>query len=167
MKRLIYISLILGFVACSNEETPSKYLRWVGDSTFDAEVDDPDFKLCHSESRVKQYFHLAEGLQYVGEKSALVKQIRDQYEAVKNKQSGYIRIRFIVNCNGETGRFRVIQANEQYQEQAFDESITNQLLAIVKSLDGWDTQKGKENPEDYYQYLVFKMKNGEIIEIMP
>jgi lysyl-tRNA synthetase class I len=97
----------------------------------------------------------------------LVKQIRDQYEAVKNKQSGYIRIRFIVNCNGETGRFRVIQANEQYQEQAFDESITNQLLTIVKSLDGWNTQKGKENPEDYYQYLVFKMKNGEIIEIMP
>jgi len=40
-------------------------------------------------------------------------------------------------------------------------------MRITKSLSGWKILPNDEAPTDYYQYLIFKIKNGEIIEIMP
>lgn len=78
-----------------------------------------------------------------------------------------IRIRFIVNCEGKTGRFRVIGMNKNYQEKTFDKAITDQLLEITQHLDGWQLLPNAEEPRDYYQYLLFKMNKGTIVEILP
>ena len=62
--------------------------------------------------------------------------------------------------------------DENYQEKVFDQSITNQLLEITKNLKGWIPKNftSKTNEVfsyDYYQYLIFKMKDGQISEILP
>lgn len=165
---LMFITLI---AACQTEkkivEKPN-YLRWVGDIEQDDKQDDKAFGLCRTEAEVFQYFNTQKGFRYKGEKKALVEVFTQKYRPLKRKnQSGWIRIRFIVNCKGEAGRFRLIQSNENYEEFEFDAKIVNQLLQITKSLDGWEILEHKEQAIDYYLYLVFKMKDGEIKEILP
>ncbi|MGL4629975.1 MAG: hypothetical protein ACRCVT_02120 [Leadbetterella sp.] len=79
-----------------------------------------------------------------------------------------IRIRFIVNYKGQTDRFRLIAMDENYKEKVFASSITEQLVKITKSLKGWGLMKyDSTHTFDYYQYLIFKMENGQIKEILP
>jgi len=167
MKKIIVLSLLILFASCSTDTNNSKYLRWVGDSVYTLEIDTTEFKLCNSESSVRQYFHFNKGLQYKGEKEGLRTEFKQEYTAVDTDQSGWIRIRFIVNCEGNTGRFRIIESDMDYQEQVFDERIINQILKITQSLDGWKVQSMRDKPTDYYQYLIFKIIKGDIIEIMP
>lgn len=167
MKKLIPIFVLLGFWSCSQEQEESAYLRWIGDIPHN-ETTDQGFTLCHNEGDVMQYFHTVNDndQQYEGEKPALEKSIRAQYKPVETDQSGWIRIRFIVNCKGETGRFRIISSDFNYEEMTFDAAITDQLLAIAKSLDGWIPQP-KENPRDFYKYLTFTIEQGNLTQILP
>jgi len=165
---ILLIFVIFSFLSsCSSEKQQSKYLRWVGDIEGDSTLDDPAFKLCHSELITKQYFHVGQGLLYDGEMLKIRDIFHSKYKSVDINQSGWIRIRFIINCRGEAGRFRVIESDENYQSRAFDSKITEQLIAITKSLDGWQPLPDAQNPEDYYQYLIFKIQGGDLIEILP
>ena len=87
---------------------------------------------------------------------------------ISDKNStGYITIRFVVNCEGKTGMFRVQQMDEDYNETIFEENIVSIILKFVKSLDGWIVQSYKGQTVDYYQYLTFKIENGIVKEILP
>jgi hypothetical protein len=57
--------------------------------------------------------------------------------------------------------------NENYEEKVFDKSITEQLMSISKYLKGWKGKKYREKEIDYYQYLIFKIENGQLKEILP
>jgi len=151
-----------------NKRTPdSKYLRWVGDSEYQTGIDDSTFKPCYGEYRVKQYFNYGNGLVYEGEKTALVNIFKEKFQSVDTAKSGFIRIRFIVNCEGKTGRFRLTSSDKNFQPAQFAACITDQLMTITKSLDGWLPLPDTTSPEDYYQYLVFKIEDGRLTEIMP
>jgi hypothetical protein len=171
-KRFIFIGLIYLSSSChtgQEKKDEQPYLRQVGDITSDLTLDNPDFKICNGEEYIFQYFNTGEGFKYQGEKTALVSQILNTYKPISNieDQSGYIRIRFIVNCEGDAGRFRMISSDIDYQEKVFDRAITNQLITILKDLDGWVKLTENKNPLDYYLYLIFKLDNGHIIEILP
>ncbi|MEM1325123.1 MAG: hypothetical protein AAGI23_04165 [Bacteroidota bacterium] len=169
----LYLLLGISLATCTRpqqtiESTENTYLRWVGDIEFDAAMDNPDFELCTDDSQIKQYFNDSQGLEYEGEKYTLERTIRDQYDTQKaKKESGWLRIRFVVNCKGKTDRFRVIGADENYEARDFHKSITDQLLNIAKSLDGWLPKTIDGQQIDYYQYLVFKIEDGQLTEILP
>ena len=170
MLKLLYLFLIVLVAACITESSTSSkqgYLRWVGDIEFNPALDDPDFLLCHGDSSVVQYFNFGQGLQYEGEKKAIVEEFSNKYKPVASDDSGLVRIRFIVNCKGETDRFRMIAMNNEFEEKKFDARITHQLLSITKELSGWKILPGEEDAKDYYQYLIFKIESGKITEIMP
>lgn len=160
--------LLVSTIACSPDSAhESKYMRWVGDSEFDPAIDDSTWQICNYELIVKQYFNFSEGFKYTGEKTALIAAFDNGYTPVETDQSGWIRIRFVVNCKGEAGRFRITQSDKDYKETVFDNQITSQLLEITKSLDGWVPLPTGDVHEDYYLYLIFKIENGQIIEILP
>ena len=169
-----YKNILLGSVllltACHTEKKvveTKPYLRWVGDIEHDKKEDKADFFLCH-EQGAYQYFNFSEGLQYEGEKRAIENAYSKHYRPVtNNQQKGLLRIRFLVNCKGDTDRFRIIGMDENYQPQVFDKAITNQLIDIAKQLDGWKVLYDRDAPRDYYQYLIFKLENGVIKEILP
>lgn len=169
MKSIFSILILLAVVGCnSNAEIveESKYLRWVGDSEFDPQLDDSTFQICYNESSVYQYFNFSQGMKYAGERTTLRKAF-EAYQNVDVPESGMVRIRFVVNCKGETGRFRLISSDANYQPFTFDSRITDQLLEITKSLDGWMPLPNLEEPMDYYQYLIFIIDNGQIKDILP
>ncbi len=155
------------FASCQTENNTlqkEKYLRYVGDIKYDNLLDNEDFTLCHEEEKAYQYFNFGKGPLYTGEKLRILQTFETQYQPIdKEEESGWIRIRFLVNCQGKAGRFRMIQSDFDYQEKEFDERIVTQLLAITKNIQYW---QGFE-PVDYYMYLIFKMKDSKIIEILP
>jgi hypothetical protein len=164
--RFLFIFIL--FASCSNKTLPiSSYPKNIGDIDFDPKMDNKNFQICN-EAHIFQYFNNSEGLQYEGEKLAIEKAFANQYDVkIVRKESGLVRIRFVVNCKGETDRFRVIAMNENYEPYNFDPRLTQQLLAITKRLKGWQPKTYNNAPTDYYQYLIFKIKDAEIIEILP
>ncbi|HKJ47918.1 MAG TPA: hypothetical protein VJ973_02455, partial [Christiangramia sp.] len=144
------------------------YLRWVGDIEQNDEIDEAEVKICNGDENILQYFNLSKGAVYKGEKSRIIDLFASDYKPVTGKnESGFIRIRFVVNCEGKPGRYRVLQSDENYQEKEFDEEIISQLLGITKSIEKWEVLDRDGFPVDYYMYLIFKIKDGRILEILP
>ena len=178
MDRLLYslllllLSLTLSCVSQRQEPAQEEkkdtlsYPNHVGDSEFDKQLDDPSFKVC-SEGFTRQYYSFGTDV-YEGEKPALVHFFRQSYKGnAFGDQTGYVTIRFIVNCQGRTGRFRVQEMDLNYQPKAFNRKLTDQLLRLTKELDGWKPAQEEGKFYDYYYYLSFQIVNGQITAIMP
>lgn len=72
-----------------------------------------------------------------------------------------------MNCEGHSGRFRITQSDSDYKETKFDNTIVSQLLEITKAITAWEIIYNEDEPMDYYMYLIFKIKDGYITEILP
>ncbi|WP_281980226.1 hypothetical protein [Tenacibaculum mesophilum] len=169
MKGMFYFMCFLFLFSCKNKKTEKLiYPRQIGDISYDVKLDSPSFIPCNENDKIFQYFNNGKGLEYKGSKREIENLFKKKYTHIKVDESGLIRIRFIVNCKGETGRFRVLQMNNNYEQFTFDNRITNQLLMLTQSLNGWKTkQDGRDREIDYYQYLIFKIEKGNLIEILP
>jgi hypothetical protein len=171
-KSLIRISLLFSILSsCQIEKRigeKQEYLRWVGDIEQNDQMDDPGFTVCKGDDQILQYFNLGQGPVYPGEKSKIINVFKTKYQPITgNNQNGLIRIRFIVNCEGKAGRFRVLQSDYNYQETKFDKKIVSQLVNITRGIENWEVLYREVVPADYYMYLIFKITNGQITEILP
>ncbi|PRY05333.1 hypothetical protein CLV24_13013 [Pontibacter ummariensis] len=139
----------------------------VGDIYFNSKIDDPDFKVC-DDNNVLQYYNFGNGIQYEGEKLAINKYFIGELKSKGlKKDTGYITIRFIVNCEGRLGRFRVQEMGNDFNEKEFSSDLKNQLLNLTKGMSGWMVGEHQGKSYDYYQYLTFKVEGGSLVEIMP
>ncbi|MBP6575687.1 MAG: hypothetical protein KA796_02410 [Chryseobacterium sp.] len=163
MTKIFYILFFLPTLLFSQS---SKW-DYIGNINFDEKTDRKDFVLCN-ENQIYQYFNDSKGFQYDGEKIAIEEEFQKKYnsENVK-KENAWVRIRFIVNCFGKSDRFRILTANYDYEPIEIDKNITSQLLEITKNLNGWIPKQERGGKIDYYQYLIFKIKDGKIDEILP
>ena len=99
-------------------------------------------------------------------------QILNELKAVFKKpenfnQSGFLTVRFVVNCKLETCCFHTYEMDENYQPMAFDEGVKTQLINFVKNLNGWKPVEYKGTPTNYFYYLNFVIKNGEFKRVSP
>jgi hypothetical protein len=133
----------------------------VGDIPFDAAIDNPAFELI-DEDNILPYNTIC-GFYIEGERYAVLNYFREnvRLDTIKGA-TGYITIRFIVNHKGQTDRFRVYEMDNNYKTCYFPSGIKDSLLTATKRLDGWITLD-----KDYYQYILFKMKDGQIETILP
>lgn len=141
--------------------------RWIEDIIPDISLDGDTFKICITTQQILQYFNDGNGIQYKGGKPAIDSVFYSTYQQVDSNESGIIRIRFAVNCRGETGQFRLLSSDLNYQPKQFSYEITNQLLRITKSMNGWQPKIWRNMPMDYYQYLIFKIEKGKLTHILP
>lgn len=170
-KSLLIISTLFALLSCKSDRKNTEkqsYSRWVGDISQNEKIDDVTFKVCNGDSQILQYFNLGQGPVYTGEKSSILNTFKSKYETLSDSdQNGFIRLRFIVNCEGKTGRFRVLQSDENFEEMEFDNKIVNQLVTITKGIEKWGIFYRQDDPIDYYMYLIFKIKDGQLTEILP
>ncbi len=168
MRFLPVLLVALLFHACRSGQPVSdnRYPANIGDISADPKQDDPSFTVCR-ENYIPQYYSIQSGFE--GEKPALEAFFRANF--VKNNkhkgEDGYITIRFIVNCQGNTGRFRMQEMDPDLHPKQFPKALSGQLSALVKSLQGWKPGQHNGMALDYYQYLTFKIKDGNIVEILP
>ena len=137
----------------------------VGDIAFDPNLDDTAFHVCGDYAF--QYYNSAS--YYKNHKDSISAFILQQYHPPVNgaNQSGYVTVRFIINCQGQTGRFRVFEMDSSYQPFVFDKVISSQLLNLVKSVKSWRAAAYKGSFYDSYQYICFRIRNSKIISISP
>ncbi|WP_312299197.1 hypothetical protein [Chryseobacterium sp.] len=169
--KLITIISLLSFQFCLSQKYYQAKDKNVGDIDFDNLVDNIAFSKCN-ENYSFEYYNIFNGFQYKGEKYEILKlwrEITNLKEKNNNSQvkDGYITARFLINCKGKAGLFRIQQMDENYQEINFNITLVNEILNFVKSLDGWVIGENNGVKVDYYQYLTFKIENGIVKEILP
>ena len=170
LKILAGVLVFLFGTQCTGPSKPLKvplpYPVQVGDIAADSTLDAPDFQVCMT-SAIPQYYSLKSG--YEGEKPAIDQYFRQYFRKQKDwsNEDGYLTIRFIVNCKGKTGRFRVQEMDTAYQPKKFSVSLREHLLQLTRQMDGWLPGRYENQDMDYYQYLCFTIKNGEILRITP
>ena len=140
-------------------------LDHIGLIPHDPRIDTLDFQVCN-ENQIYPFFH-HRNVSFKGEKRALVDEIMSKFESTTSGEEGYITIRFVVNCDGISGRFRMIQMDDSYQFKTFSEDLRNQIYGITTSLEGWDVMKIEEVSYDYVRYLTYKIKDGAVTDILP
>ena len=126
------------------------------------------FELCN-ENRLVEYFYGENLKRNKFNKREMLSYFKKNYRyPIDTTQNGYIRIRFVVSCNGTTGRFSVQEMDRNYMEKRFPLQITQQLFVLTSQLDGWLPKKwGHNESVDYNIHIGFKVKNGQIDEILP
>jgi hypothetical protein len=170
MYKMLFIMAMVTFAVRSSAQTklplPDKLPEKVGDITFDPKLDDPHFVVCHSDN-IYQYYELS--TTYKGGTKAIKNFFFNnfKYQSAYSKVTGYITIRFVVNCKGQTGWFRIQQLNSRYEHAQFNNKIVATLLDLTKKLNQWIPGKGREVDWDTYYYLNFKLINGHLKEITP
>lgn len=164
MQRLILFAIAL--LLLNSNVLLAQETRWVDDIVPDSLQDDTSFKICNNDEQIIQYFNNGKGVEYLGGKNAIDSLFFAKYQKVDTDKSGMIRIRFVVNCSGETGRFRMLSADPNYEPTIFPNAITAQLLQITKSMNGWQTKTWKDMKIDYYQNLIFRIEQGQLTNII-
>lgn len=167
-KLILFIFWVL-LVSCSSNQIPQSNAEeslWVYHIQPDAAVDDPSFKLCDPKT-AHPYYSVGAG--YAGDKRELIDYFLSRFENIDStvSQTGFITIRFMINCQGLTGRFRLIEFDEAYKPYSFDPRISKQLLNLTRELKGWTPGKHDVQNYDSYYYLCFKIRNGTLIDITP
>jgi hypothetical protein len=169
MKKSISFFLVGSLLGCcapsSSESESEKYPLHVGDLL--PMEKDTTFRPCN-EKQIFQYYNFGNGVQYDGGKPAIEEAIQKSFTVTSPGDTGYVTIRFVVTCEGKTGRFRVEGMNMGYQPKNFSAKATEQLLQLTRSLGGWQPGVDQNSRAvDYYQYLTFKLKEGMLLEILP
>lgn len=152
--------------SCNGSEKINEPLRHVGDILFDPKIDTTSFQPCN-ENLIFQYYNFYNAIQYDGEKAKILREFKSKFETTAKEDSGYVTIRFIVNCDGQTGWFRITTMDQDYKPKSLSNKLTHQLLQLTKELDGWIPGEFNGEKFDYYQSLTFKIFNGQIENIMP
>jgi hypothetical protein len=175
MRQFLFLLLmIIGLFAC---HTPrpfpaslgAPYLAHVGNILQDSILDDPSFTLCFENYHTQYYSFDPGSAGFAGEKPAIEAYFRErfQFDPSAAKENGYITIRFVVNCKGQTGRFRVKEIGLDYKPRKFRGGLSAHLLELTQKMQGWKPGTYKNGQYDYYQYLTFTIENGKILRITP
>ena len=123
------------------------------------------FTVCN-ENRIAQYYNTPE-LPYPKGKNGFRDYINLAYVNNNYSDSGYLNIRFIINCEGEVGRFVIHENNLDLEPNAFNEDLKSQLFKLTSEIKGWKPIVLYDNVRDSYMYVSYRIENGEITEIIP
>ena len=127
-----------------------------------------DFKLCGHEKFIADYYNSTPDGDYLFGKSALVDTVLTHLDSEKMlNQTGMLTFRFVVNCEGEAGRFIAKGYDLNYQPYEFPEETVMHLYEQLRRLKDWRVVVIREEPSDAYFYFTFKLNNGEITDILP
>jgi hypothetical protein len=125
-----------------------------------------DFKTCKEDAWILDYYN-PERARYIHGKNGLRKFILSKYENRNYTDSGYLNIRFVINCKGEAGRYVMIENDLDLNPSSFSENLKNQLFELTLQLKKWTPNFTRGENRDSYMYLSYRIVNGEITEILP
>lgn len=82
--------------------------------------------------------------------------------------SGYVTFRFVVDCAGHRQpRVQVLQTDAQYQPYHFRPELVEALYAYFQTLADWRVGSVQNTPVNYIAYLTFKLKDGNVVAVVP
>lgn len=164
---LLYL-LLIPFSKGQNT-TPHKFnsKEKVGAILFDKTLDNPNFKLC-DEYNIMEYYQVNPKYKE-GAKSIRLyfKPYLEELNALIQFKEGIVTVRFIVNCEGDTDRYRVLAVNGAYKTQSISEELKQMCISRVKQMGKWKPGFYDNEYFDAYYTLSFKIRDGKIKDILP
>ena len=104
---------------------------------------------------------------------ALTQLVEKQYQSVGGaEQSGLLNIQFVVNCAGQIGPMEVKGYDDDYCPKVFAAQVVDQFLKICREHIGKQSflstsKDAVEPPTDTVVSLTFRLKNGQLMNILP
>jgi hypothetical protein len=136
----------------------------VGDIAFDPKTDDPKFQLCNPDWVWQSY-----SLKTMMDETSITvaREIRSKFISKPGweGESGIIRIRFIVNCNGVADRFRALTLDLALKEKPFSNDLTEHLIQIAKEVQ-WPVRRARQQTVDYYHYFSVRIVDGRLNDVL-
>ena len=162
------ILLFLCSLGCASEnkvvrtaiaETPTRN-HDLSYTPYDAKIDHPNYIICDSTG-------ISSGrnrLQYIGGTNKLRKDIRAKYvyRQAYETFTGYIVIRFLVNCEGQSGRYRAESLNLDFSPSNAPADLLDQVTELLKNLDNWTKSAVNDPKKEYSKFINLKITNGKI-----
>lgn len=167
---LLIIILALGAFGYLYYQTKGKYLvdkekypQYIGKIDTSKAIKTKDFELC-GKGRIRGYYHSAAPNIYKGSKLAFKQMIQSNFNTNPYTDQGYLNLRFNINCDGETGNVIVTELNTDLEIISLDQKLVTELYELSMKEENWETADEDLN---YYMYLLFKIENGKVTEILP
>ena len=158
---ILFLILLPPLISCTQtKEKKQHYENQIGDTPFDAELDDPNFKFCDP----TDVLHKRAFVNYEGGLRGLYNEIVEKYNSQPSFKSfsGYFIIRLAVNCKDEPGRFRMQIFDLNFNLSECPDDLEKHVLSIVKELKGWKHAIYQGKDYDGYKFLTIKIINGKI-----
>ena len=76
-------------------------------------------------------------------------------------------LHLIVNCEGRAGRFEINELNLNLEKTNLNNHLVEDLLSITAEQKNWSVFNVKAHPKNYYMYILYRIENGKITEILP
>lgn len=129
--------------------------------------DKEDFKVCFEEKIFPSYYGSPQTNYSQGKDSLRNFYLNNFNNNGYTSESGYITIRFVINCEGKAGRYEVLETGLDFKEKKFKSHIPQHLNELTRRLRAWQPLEFSGTAYDSFFHLTFKIENGEIIEILP
>ncbi len=123
------------------------------------------FYIC-DESRIAQYYN-PEKATYSQGKNGLRQFILENYVNKGYDDSGYLTIRFVINCKGESGRYVIHENDLDLKPKRFNPNLVEQIFQLTTKLEKWNANFINEEYWDSYMFLTYRIENGQLKEILP
>jgi hypothetical protein len=128
-----------------------------------------NFELCDEGGLIGYYSSSAPDI-FKNSKYRFRDYIQQNYFNKGYTDNGYLNLRFHVNCHGNVGNVEVNQLNENYEKTQMNTDLVEQLIALTIQENNWQV---RYHPDDstktfnQYMYLLYKIENGNVTEIIP
>jgi len=129
---------------------------------------DETFELCDKDAPIHDYYNGGAALIYKGGKKGIWNIVNKQIKKENLfNESGYLTFRFVVNCKGEIGRVITEEAGLNFKRKIFNQATIAHFYNILKEMKDWIPVNVRDEHVNAYFYLTFKLKDGELIELLP
>lgn len=124
-----------------------------------------DFKRCSDKLPIG-FYHSAAPHVYKGGKPEFRKLIESNFSKGKYQDNGFLNFRFIIDCNGNIGDIETNELDNDFNYTEFSPELVKELYQLSFKKENWSLLKAEE-PRDMYMYLIYKIEDGEVVEIIP
>ncbi len=138
----------------------------IGWIPFDISLDNPNFKVC-DELNIEEYYQVnpvyEEGMQ------SIRKYMYDHQKSLASlcEKDGYVIVRFVINCQGQTDRYRTKFMSLNYRdENTVNTELQKKIILLVRDMGNWTPGNYDGKPYDCYQHLKLLFKNSQLVDVL-
>ena len=127
-------------------------------------IPEKEFSVC-LDSHPKEYYATDPDYKYTKGNNYILSKIGKS--APLTKGNGYITIHFTINCAKEIGRFGVEQMDTLYKPATYNPDLIKHLINEIALLKDWPDFVRNSTQHDIHAFLMFKIKDGKIVDLCP
>ncbi|HZV68659.1 MAG TPA: hypothetical protein VFG10_03915 [Saprospiraceae bacterium] len=138
----------------------------IGWIPFDKSLDNSNFKVC-DELNIEEYYQVnpsyGEGM------SSIRKYIFPHQKVLESlcEKDGYVIVRFVINCLGQTDRYRTKFMSLNYtNENSVNAELQKAIIQLTRNMGNWTPGQYDGKAYDCYQHLKFLFKNSQLVDVL-